>query len=122
MPETTTRRSGKAGAAAAAKALLADRIKLVEDLGEAIDNHERKTAAAEAAKAVEHDAADAVRTAYTAAQTGGWTAAELKSAGLVVPATTRRRGAKASASNDAATELDNGERSSSTAGDAPAAT
>lgn len=103
MTDTTTRLSGRAAAAAAAKALLADRIKLVEDLGASIDNHERKAAAVETAKAAELYAADAVRDAYTAAQDGGWTANELKSAGLTVPASARRRAAKITTNDDTTT-------------------
>ncbi len=57
---TTT---GKSAAAKAAKALLADRIVLVESLGEALDMHQRKTDAVVTARAAEQEAADAARTA-----------------------------------------------------------
>lgn len=85
MSETTPRTSGRAAAAAAAKALLADRITLVEELGDALDVHRRKTAAVEAAKRAERDAADAARVAHTAALAGGWTKADLRAAGLDAP-------------------------------------
>ncbi|WP_460869697.1 hypothetical protein [Rhodococcus aerolatus] len=88
---TSTPASGKAAAAAAAKALLADRITLVENLGESIDRHRRKAHAVTAAQTAERDAAQEVRAAFTAAQDGGWTAAELKAAGLAPPRASRVR-------------------------------
>lgn len=45
MTETTIRASGKVAAASAAKAMLADRVKLVESLGDAHDQHRREVAA-----------------------------------------------------------------------------
>lgn len=91
MTDTSTRVSGKAAATAAAKALLADRIKLVEGLGEALDQQHRKAEAAAAAAAAEQDATDAVRVAYTAAQDGGWSTKELTAAGFPAPGRGRRR-------------------------------
>jgi len=46
MSEPTPPRSGKAAAAAAAKTLLADRIALVNTLGDALDVHRKQDAAA----------------------------------------------------------------------------
>lgn len=99
MTDTSGRPSGKAAAAAAAKAMLADRVKLVESLGEAHDQHQRKAAAVAAATAAEQDAADAVRVAYAAALHGGWAASELKAAGLDAPRTPRGRKARTSGEN-----------------------
>lgn len=88
----STRTSGKAAAAAAARTLLAERIKLVEDLGDALDQQHRKAEAAATAAAVEQDAADVVRTAYTAAQDGGWSTSDLTAAGFpALPRAPRRR-------------------------------
>lgn len=111
---TSTQTSGKAAAAAAAKALLADRIALVETLGESIDQHRRKAHAVNAAQAAERDAAEQVRAAFTAAQDGGWTATELKAAGLTPPTAPRRRrpaGAPTADNGGAADHLDSGDQS-----------
>jgi len=86
-----TKATGKAAAAAAARTMLADRVKLVEALGEAHDQHRRRLAAVEAAKAEEEDAANAVRAAYTAAHEGGWSHTKLKAAGLEAPKVPRGR-------------------------------
>lgn len=91
MTDTNTRVSGKAAATAAAKTLLAERIKLVEDLGEALDQQHRKAEAAATAAAAEQAATDAVRAAYTAAQDGGWSTNDLTAAGFPAPARGRRR-------------------------------
>ncbi len=87
----STRTSGKSAAAAAAKTLLAERIKLVEDLGDALDQKHRKAEAAATAAAAEQDAADAVRAAYTAAQDGGWSTKDLTAAGFPAPPKAPRR-------------------------------
>jgi len=91
MTEPTIQASGKLTAASAAKAMLADRVKLVESLGDAHDQHRHDVAAVEAAKSAEQGAANAVRAAYAAAQDGGWTHAELKAAGLEAPRASRGR-------------------------------
>jgi len=67
------------------------RIKLVEDLSDALDQHHRKADAVTAAEEAERQAAHAVRDAYTAAQNGGWTTRELTTAGLEPPRGIRRR-------------------------------
>ncbi len=91
MSEPTPPRSGKAAAAAAAKTLLADRIALVNTLGDALDVHRKQDAAATQARDAAHQAADAARTAYAAALAGGWTAQQLSHAGLRPPKTPRTR-------------------------------
>lgn len=91
MSEPTPPRSGKAAAAAAAKTLLADRIALVNTLGDALDVHRKQDAAATQARDAAHQAADAARTAYAAALAGGWTAQQLSDAGLRPPKAPRTR-------------------------------
>jgi hypothetical protein len=91
MSEPTPPRSGKAAAAAAAKTLLADRIALVNTLGDALDVHRKQDAAATQAHEAEHQAAEAARTAYAAALAGGWTAKQLSDAGLRPPKAPRTR-------------------------------
>jgi len=59
MSEPIPPRSGKAAAAAAAKTLLADRIALVNTLGDALDVHHKQDAAATQARDAEHQAAEA---------------------------------------------------------------
>jgi len=85
MSEPTPPRSGKAAAAAAAKTLLADRIALVNTLGDALDVHRKQDAAATQAREAAHQAAETVRTAYATALAGGWTAQQLSDAGLRLP-------------------------------------
>jgi hypothetical protein len=92
MTETT----GKSAAAALAKELLRERIALVNDLGAQIDAHKVKVAAVTEAREAEQKAAEAARAAHAAAITGGWTARDLKNAGLVVPAAPRPRRTPAS--------------------------
>ena len=87
MTETT----GKSAAAALAKELLRERIALVTTLGAQIDAHKVKVAAVADARAAEHETAEAARAAHAAAIAGGWTAKDLKNAGLVVPAAPRGR-------------------------------
>ena len=87
MTETT----GKSAAAALAKELLRERIALVTTLGAHIDAHKVKVAAVAEAHEAEQEAADAARAAHAAAIAGGWTARDLKNAGLVVPAAPRAR-------------------------------
>lgn len=87
----STRTSGKAAAAAAARTLLAERIKLVEDLGDALDQQHRKAEAAATAAAAEQAAVNAVRAAYTAAQDGGWSTSDLTAAGFPAPPKAPRR-------------------------------
>jgi len=91
MSEPTPPRSGKAAAAAAAKTLLADRIALVNTLGDALDFHRKQDAAATQARDAEHQAAEAARTAHASALAGGWTAKQLNDAGLRPPKTPRTR-------------------------------
>jgi len=91
MSEPTRPRSGKAAAAAAAKTLLADRIALVNTLGDALDVHRKQDAAATHARDAAHQAAEAARTAYAAALAGGWTAKQLSDAGLRPPKAPRTR-------------------------------
>ncbi len=91
MSEPTPPKSGKAAAAAAAKTLLADRIALVNTLGDALDVHRKQDMAATQARDAEHQAADAARTAHAAALAGGWTAQQLNDAGLRPPKTPRTR-------------------------------
>ena len=78
--------SNKRAAAAAAKNLLAARISLVEELGEALDAHSKAVDALEHAQQNVDETAEAARTAFDAAKGGGWTAAELNSTGLKPPA------------------------------------
>ena len=87
MTETT----GKSAAAALAKELLRERIALVNELGAQIDAHKVKVAAASDARKAEHEAAEAARVAHAAAIAGGWTARDLKNAGLIVPPAPRPR-------------------------------
>jgi len=91
ISEPTPPRSGKAAAAADAKTLLADRIALVNTLGDALDVHRKQDAAATQARGAEHQAAEAARTAYAAALAGGWTAQQLSDAGLRPPKAPRTR-------------------------------
>jgi len=91
MSEPTPPKSGKAAAAAAAKTLLADRITLVNTLGDALDVHRKQDAAATQARDAEHQAAEAARTAYASALAGGWTAKQLSDAGLRPPKAPRTR-------------------------------
>ena len=83
--------TGKTAAAAALKAMVEDRKTLVEALGEAVDHHRRAADAVTAAQQTEADAAETVRTAYTAALDGGWTTTMLKDAGLKAPKAPRQR-------------------------------
>jgi len=87
MSETT----GKTAAAALAKELLRERIALVNELGAQIDHHKTKVAAVVEAQSAEREAAEAAREAHAAAIAGGWTAKDLKNAGLVVPPAPRQR-------------------------------
>jgi len=91
MSEPTPPRSGKAAAAAAAKTLLADRIALVNTLGDALDVHRKQDAAATQARDAEHQAAETARTAHASALAGGWTAQQLSDAGLRPPKAPRTR-------------------------------
>jgi len=91
MSEPTPPRSGKAAAAAAAKTLLADRIALVNTLGDALNVHRKQDAAATQARDAKHQAAETARTAHAAALAGGWTAQQLNDAGLRPPKTPRTR-------------------------------
>jgi hypothetical protein len=87
MTETT----GKSAAAALAKELLRERIALVNDLGAQIDAHKTKVALVEEARSAEQEAAEAARVSYGLALAGGWTAKDLKNAGLIVPAAPRAK-------------------------------
>ncbi len=91
MSEPTPPKSGKAAAAAAAKTLLADRIALVNTLGDALDAHRKQDATATQARDAAHQAAEAARTAYASALAGGWTAQQLTDAGLRPPKAPRTR-------------------------------
>ncbi len=91
MTQTEQPTTGKAAAAVAAKKMLQARIALVTSLGDAIDNHRQAGDAVAAAKTAQDTAAEAARTAYAVAIAGGWTAAELRDAGLAVPPATRRK-------------------------------
>ncbi len=82
MSEPTPPKSGKAAAAAAAKTLLADRIALVNTLGDALDGHRKQDAAATQARDAAHQAAETARTAHASALAGGWTPKQLNDAGL----------------------------------------
>jgi len=88
MTVTTT---GKAAAAKVAKALLADRIALVETLGAALDTHRQAVEAVTTARTAAEDAATKARKAFDAATAGGWTTAQLNNAGLTAPKRTRVR-------------------------------
>jgi len=83
---------------------LRDRIALVNELGAQIDAHKVKVAAVTAAQAVEQEAAEHARQSYADAIAGGWTAKDLKRAGLVVPAAPRPRRAMSSAVEESAPE------------------
>ena len=96
MTQTGQHMTGKAAAAAAAKKMLEARIALVTTLGDAIDNHRRTGDAVSAAKTAQQTAAETARSAHADAVAGGWTAAELRDAGLVVPAGPRRKKASPS--------------------------
>lgn len=87
----TAPQSNKRAAAAAAKNLLAARIALVEELGEALDAHSKAADAVEQAQKHVAKTAEAARTAFDAAKAGGWTAAELNSTGLKPPVAPRAR-------------------------------
>jgi len=71
----TAPQTNKRAAAAAAKNLLAARITLVEELGDALDAHSKAVAAAAQARQHAEKTADAARTAFEAAKASGWTAA-----------------------------------------------
>ena len=103
--QTELQTTGKAAAAAAARKMLASRITLVTTLGDAIDDARKAEAVIIAAKAAHATTLDTAREAHAAALAGGWTAAELRNAGLVIPTTTRRR----KPTPDAATDEVNGE-------------
>ena len=89
--QTEPRTTGKAAAATAARTMLASRITLVTTLGDAIDEARKAEAAITVAKAAHASTLATAREAHAAALAGGWTAAELRNAGLVIPTTTRRR-------------------------------
>jgi hypothetical protein len=99
---TMTETTGKSAAAALAKELLRERIALVNELGAQIDAHKVKVAAVAEARAAEQEAAEAARASHAAAIAGGWTARDLKNAGLAVPAAPRAR------RTDTGTVQDNG--------------
>lgn len=103
MTQTEQHTTGKAAAAAAAKKMLEARIALITTLGDTIDHHRRTGDAVATAKAAQETAAEAARTAHAEAVAGGWTAAELRDAGLVVPAAPRRKKATTDSSEDAPT-------------------
>jgi hypothetical protein len=104
MTETHT---NKRAAAAAAKSLLAARITLVEELGEALDAHSKAVDTAAHAQQQVQDAADTARKAFDAAKAGGWTAAELHSTGLRPPVAPRGRAAtRTSARNNTTKSAD----------------
>ena len=96
MTQTAPHPTGKAAAAAAAKKMLADRIALVTTLGDAIDDHRRAADAVTTAKTAQDTAAAHARAAHADALAGGWTTAELRNAGLIVPTATRRKRAATS--------------------------
>jgi len=81
----------QAAAAAVAKTLLADRIALVNSLGDALDVHRKQDTAATQARDAAHQGAESARTAYAAALAGGWTAQQLSDAGLRPPKAPRIR-------------------------------
>jgi hypothetical protein len=91
VTQTEQATTGKAAAAAAAKAMLQARIALVTTLGDAIDDHRRAGDAVAAARTAHDTAAEAARAAHANAIDGGWTATELRNAGLIVPASPRRK-------------------------------
>ena len=91
MTQTEQHTTGKAAAAAAAETMLQARITLVTTLGDAIDHHRQAGDAVATAKAAQDTAADNARAAHAQAVAGGWTAAELRNAGLIVPAAPRRK-------------------------------
>ncbi len=100
----TETHSNKRAAAAAAKSLLAARVTLVEELGEALDAHSKAVGAAAHAQQQAEDAADTARKAFDAAKAGGWTAAELHSTGLRPPVAPRRRAATRASTRNQSTE------------------
>ncbi len=103
MTETHT---NKRAAAAAAKSLLAARITLVEELGEALDAHSKAVDAATRAQQQADNTAATARKAFDAAKAGGWTAAELHSTGLRPPAAPRGRAARTDTTKSAAAAPD----------------
>ncbi len=76
---------------AAAKNLLAVRITLVEELGDALDAHSKAVAAAAQARQHAEKTTDAAPAAFEAAKASGWTTGELNSTGLHAPAAPRWR-------------------------------
>ncbi len=114
---TTAPHTNKRAAAAAAKNLLAARITLVEELGDALDAHSKASVAAAAqARQDAEKTADAARTAFEAAKAGGWTTPELNSTGLHAPAAPRGR----RATRDSVPTNTQGSAEPTTAGDSPA--
>ena len=97
MTQTEQHTTGKAAAAVAARKMLASRIALVTTLGDAIDSARKAEAAITAAKAAHATTVQTARQAHAAALAGGWTAAELRDAGLLIPTTIRRRTTNANA-------------------------
>ena len=87
----TAPQSNKRAAAAAAKHLLAARIALVEELGEALDAHSKAIDGLAHARTQVDESAAAARDAFDAAKAGGWTTAELNSTGLKPPPAPRAR-------------------------------
>ena len=108
MTQTDQHTTGKAAAAAAAKTMLQARIALVTTLGDAIDNHRRSGDAVVTAKAAQDTAAENARAAHAQAVAGGWTAAELRNAGLIVPTEPRRK--RSTTNNAEAGEQDHGKQ------------
>lgn len=99
MTQTEQPKSAKAAAVAAAKKMMESRIALVNNLGDALDAYARAGDAVTTARTAQDTAADAARTAHSEALAGGWTAAELRDAGLIVPAAPRRKTPAAAATN-----------------------
>ena len=108
MTQTNQHTTGKAAATAAAEKMLAARIALVTTLGDAIDNHRRAGDAVATAKAAQDTAGENARAAHTNAVAGGWTATELRNAGLIVPTGPRRK--RSTTNNTQAGEQDHGKQ------------
>jgi hypothetical protein len=88
MTKTT---SVRREAASAARALIETRIRAVQDLASAIEDHERAQREVEDAERRVREAAAAAREQYQAAKSAGWTTAELRGIGLEAPPAPRRR-------------------------------
>jgi predicted nucleic acid-binding protein len=87
-------RDAKRKAADAARSLLTDRIAVVETLGAVLYEYNTAKQAVTQAQTRADEIAQRARATFEQARKAGWTAAELRRAGLDVPQPTRPRATK----------------------------